>query len=165
MIIGIPKEIKNNESRVGITPAGVFELTKRNHKVYIQTDAGKGSGFFDDDYIDVGATILPTIEEVYLIAEMIVKVKEPIELEYSLITSNQIVFTYFHFASSETLTKAMMKSNAICIAYETVEDDEGTLPLLTPMSEVAGRMAVQQGAKYLEKPIKNVSSLYQINHY
>ena len=154
MIIGIPKEIKNNESRVGMTPAGVFELTKRNHKVYIQTDAGKGSGFFDEDYIDVGATILPTIEEVYLIAEMIVKVKEPIKLEYSLITSNQIVFTYFHFASSETLTKAMMKSNAICIAYETVEDDEGTLPLLTPMSEVAGRMAVQQGAKYLEKPIK-----------
>ena len=98
-----------------MTPAGVFELTKRNHKVYIQTDAGKGSGFFDEDYIDVGATILPTIEEVYLIAEMIVKVKEPIELEYSLITPNQIVFTYFHFASSETLTKAMMKSNAICI--------------------------------------------------
>ena len=154
MIIGIPKEIKNNESRVGITPAGVFELTKRKHTVYIQTEAGKGSGFFDEDYIDVGATILPTIEEVYLIAEMIVKVKEPIELEYSLITPNQIVFTYFHFASSETLTKAMMKSNAICIAYETVEDDEGTLPLLTPMSEVAGRMAVQQGAKYLEKPIK-----------
>tara|TARA_R110001632_G_scaffold28927_2_gene77036 strand:+ start:60685 stop:61785 length:1101 start_codon:yes stop_codon:yes gene_type:complete len=154
MIIGIPQEIKNNESRVGMTPAGVFELTKRNHKVYIQTQAGVGSGFFDDDYKSVGATILQTIEEVYAIAEMIVKVKEPIEVEYSLIKSNQIVFTYFHFASSEPLTKAMMKSNAICIAYETVEDEEGTLPLLTPMSEVAGRMAVQQGAKYLEKPIK-----------
>ena len=154
MIIGIPQEIKNNESRVGMTPAGVFELTKRNHKVYIQTQAGEGSGFFDDDYIGVGAIILQTIAEVYAIAEMIVKVKEPIEVEYDLIQPNQIVFTYFHFASSEALTKAMMKSNAICIAYETVEDEEGTLPLLTPMSEVAGRMAVQQGAKYLEKPIK-----------
>ena len=154
MIVGIPKEIKNNESRVGMTPAGVFELTKRNHKVYIQTEAGVGSGFSDEDYKKVGATILATITEVYKIAEMIVKVKEPIEQEYDLIQPNQIVFTYFHFASSEALTKAMIKSNAICIAYETVEDEEGTLPLLTPMSEVAGRMAVQQGAKYLEKPIK-----------
>tara|TARA_R110001632_G_scaffold102664_3_gene211102 strand:+ start:539 stop:1639 length:1101 start_codon:yes stop_codon:yes gene_type:complete len=154
MIIGIPQEIKNNESRVGMTPAGVFELTKRNHKVYIQTQAGEGSGFFNNDYTGVGAIILQTIEEVYAIAEMIVKVKEPIEVEYDLIQPNQIVFTYFHFASSEALTKAMMNSNAICIAYETVEDEEGTLPLLTPMSEVAGRMAVQQGAKYLEKPIK-----------
>lgn len=154
MIIGVPKEIKNNENRVAITPSGVFELAKRNHTLYLQAGAGKGSGFSDKDYEDVGATILPTIEEVYAKAEMIVKVKEPIAQEYDLIKPNQVVFTYFHFASSETLTKAMIKSNAICIAYETVEDPDGSLPLLTPMSEVAGRMAVQQGAKYLEKPIK-----------
>jgi alanine dehydrogenase len=154
MKIGIPKEIKNNESRVGMTPAGVFELTKKNHVVFIQTTAGEGSGFFDKDYQEVGATILQSIEEVYSKSEMIVKVKEPIAIEYPLIRENQIVFTYFHFASSEELTKAMIKSKAVCIAYETVEDAEGTLPLLTPMSEVAGRMAIQQGAKYLEKPIK-----------
>lgn len=154
MTIGIPKEIKNNESRVGMTPAGVFELTKNNHTVFVQSTAGEGSGFFDADYQEVGATILPTIEDVYEQSDMIVKVKEPIEEEYPLIKENQIVFTYFHFASSETLTKAMIQSKAICIAYETVEDSEGTLPLLTPMSEVAGRMAIQQGAKYLEKPIK-----------
>ncbi|OAD40737.1 alanine dehydrogenase [Polaribacter atrinae] len=154
MKVGIPKEIKNNESRVGMTPAGVFELTKRDHTVYVQSTAGEGSGFFDADYIKVGATILPTIEEVYSQSEMIVKVKEPIASEYPLIKENQIVFTYFHFASCEPLTKAMIESKSICIAYETVEDSEGTLPLLTPMSEFAGRMAIQQGAKYLEKPIK-----------
>ena len=154
MKIGIPKEIKNNESRVGMTPAGVFELTKKNHVVFIQTTAGEGSGFFDKDYQEVGATIVQSIEEVYSKSEMIVKVKEPIAIEYPLIRENQIVFTYFHFASSEELTKAMITSKAVCIAYETVEDAEGTLPLLTPMSEVAGRMAIQQGAKYLEKPIK-----------
>ena len=154
MIIGIPKEIKNNESRVGMTPAGVFALTKDNHTVYVQSNAGAGSGFFDKDYVRVGATILPTIEDIYSKSDMIVKVKEPIALEYPLIKENQIVFTYFHFASSEPLTKAMLKSNAICIAYETVEDQDGSLPLLTPMSEVAGRMSIQQGAKYLEKPIK-----------
>jgi alanine dehydrogenase len=154
MKIGIPKEIKNNESRVGMTPAGVFELIKNNHTVFIQSTAGDGSGFFDKDYQEAGATILNSIEDVYAESEMIVKVKEPIALEYPLIKENQVVFTYFHFASSEPLTKAMIASKSICIAYETVEDDEGTLPLLTPMSEVAGRMAVQQGAKYLEKPIK-----------
>ena len=154
MKIGIPKEIKNNESRVGMTPAGVYSLIKNNHTVYVQATAGEGSGFFDADYIKVGATILPTIEDVYNQSEMIVKVKEPIASEYPLIKENQIVFTYFHFASSEPLTKAMIESKAVCIAYETVEDEEGTLPLLTPMSEVAGRMAIQQGAKYLEKPIK-----------
>lgn len=154
MKIGVPKEIKNNENRVGMTPAGVFELINYGHDVYIQSTAGEGSGFFDSDYEDVGAIILKSIEEVYEAAEMIVKVKEPIAMEYKLIKPNQVVFTYFHFASSETLTKAMIDSKAICIAYETVEDEEGTLPLLTPMSEVAGRMAVQQGAKYLEKPIK-----------
>lgn len=154
MKIGVPKEIKNNENRVGMTPAGVFELIKIGHSVYIQENAGFGSGFTDTDYEGVGANILSSIEEVYAISDMIVKVKEPIEKEYTLIKPNQVVFTYFHFASSEVLTKAMIKSNAICIAYETVEDENGSLPLLIPMSEVAGRMAVQQGAKYLEKPIK-----------
>ncbi len=154
MIVGVPKEIKNNESRVGMTPSGVFELVKNKHTVYVQKDAGMGSGFFDSDYQEVGAQILDTIEEVYAKSEMIVKVKEPIEKEYTLIKEGQIVFTYFHFASSEPLTKAMIESKAICVAYETVEDEDGSLPLLTPMSEVAGRMAIQQGAKYLEKPVK-----------
>lgn len=154
MIIGVPKEIKNNENRVGITPAGVFELTKNKHTIFVQKDAGFGSGFFDQDYKDVGATVLDTIQEVYASSDMIVKVKEPIEEEYPLIRSNHVIFTYFHFASSETLTKQMLKSKSVCIAYETVEDSDGSLPLLTPMSEVAGRMAIQQGAKHLEKPIK-----------
>ncbi len=154
MKVGVPKEIKNNESRVGMTPAGVFGLVHNNHKVYVQSGAGKGSGFSDDDYKKVGAIILDTIGQVYAMSEMIVKVKEPIEEEYGLIQKGQVVFTYFHFASSEPLTEAMIKSDAICIAYETVEDEDGTLPLLTPMSEVAGRMAIQQGAKYLEKPKK-----------
>ena len=154
MIVGIPQEIKNNESRVGITPGGVFELTKNNHTVYVQSGAGEGSGFSNTDYQQAGAAILDTIAQVYAMSEMIVKVKEPIAEEYDLIKEGQILFTYFHFASSEALTKAMIKQKAICIAYETVEDEEGTLPLLTPMSEVAGRMAIQQGAKYLEKPVK-----------
>jgi alanine dehydrogenase len=154
MKIGVPIEIKNNENRVGMTPSGVFELTKRNHTVYVQKDAGFGSGFFDKDYVYAGATILDTIEDVYAAAEMIVKVKEPIEKEYDLIKPHHVVFTYFHFASSQPLTNAMIKTNAVCIAYETVEDNDGSLPLLVPMSEVAGRMSIQQGAKYLEKPIK-----------
>ncbi len=154
MIVGVPKEIKNNESRVGMTPAGVFELVKNNHTVYVQSGAGEGSGFYNEDYQKAGASILDTIGQVYAISEMIVKVKEPIAEEYDLIQEGQIVFTYFHFASSEALTKAMIRQKGICIAYETVEDEEGTLPLLTPMSEVAGRMAIQQGAKYLEKPVK-----------
>jgi alanine dehydrogenase len=154
MKIGVPKEIKNNENRVGMTPAGIYELVKRNHTVFIQTNAGFGSGFFDEDYKEVGATILNSIEEVYASSDMIVKVKEPIQEEYGLIKPDQVVFTYFHFASSETLTTAMIKSKSVCIAYETVEDADGSLPLLIPMSEVAGRMSIQQGAKYLEKPIK-----------
>lgn len=154
MIIGVPKEIKNNESRVGMTPAGVYELVKYGHTVNVQTTAGDGSGFFDADYQNAGAIIVDTIADVYANSEMIVKVKEPIAVEYPLIKKDQVVFTYFHFASSEPLTKAMIESKSVCIAYETVEDDEGTLPLLTPMSEVAGRMAIQQGAKYLEKPVK-----------
>ncbi|AXP82184.1 Alanine dehydrogenase [Mariniflexile rhizosphaerae] len=154
MKVGIPIEIKNNENRVGMTPSGVFELTKRNHTVYVQKSAGFGSGFLDKDYMEAGAILLDTIEEVYTTAEMVVKVKEPIEQEYDLIKPHHVVFTYFHFASSEPLTKAMIKSGAVCIAYETVEDSDGSLPLLIPMSEVAGRMSIQQGAKYLEKPIK-----------
>lgn len=154
MKIGVPKEIKNNENRVGMTPAGIYQLVKRNHTVFIQTNAGFGSGFFDEDYKEVGATILNSIEEVYASSDMIIKVKEPIQEEYGLIKPDQVVFTYFHFASSETLTTAMIKSKSVCIAYETVEDADGSLPLLIPMSEVAGRMSIQQGAKYLEKPIK-----------
>ncbi len=154
MIIGVPKEIKKNESRVGMTPAGVFELVKNNHTVYVQSTAGEGSGFLDRDYTKAGAVVLDTIQQVYALSDMIVKVKEPIPEEYGLVQEGQVVFTYFHFASSETLTKAMVESGAICIAYETVEDEDGSLPLLTPMSEVAGRMAIQQGAKYLEKPVK-----------
>lgn len=154
MIIGVPKEIKTNENRVSLTPAGVYELNKHGHKLYIQSTAGEGSGFSDDEYIRAGATILPSIEEVYNIADMIMKVKEPIESEYSLVKENQLLFTYFHFASYEPLTKAMIDRKGICLAYETVELPDRSLPLLIPMSEVAGRMSVQQGAKYLEKPIK-----------
>jgi alanine dehydrogenase len=154
MIIGVPKEIKNNENRVAVTPAGVKEMLKHGHTVYVQSTAGVGSGFSDDEYKAAGAKMLPTIEEVYSIAEMIVKVKEPIESEYSLIKKNQLVFTYFHFASYEPLTHAMIKSGAVCLAYETVEKKDRSLPLLVPMSEVAGRMSIQEGAKYLEKPLK-----------
>lgn len=152
MIIGVPKEIKNNENRVALTPGGAQELLKNGHKVNIQSTAGLGSGFTDEMYIEAGATIISTIEETYAGAQMIIKVKEPIEPEYELIKEDQLVFTYFHFASYEPLTKAMMKSGAICLAYETVEKSDRSLPLLVPMSEVAGRMSVQEGAKYLEKP-------------
>ncbi len=153
MIIGIPKEIKNNENRVAVTPAGVSEYVNAGHTVYVQATAGFGSGFLDEMYVDAGAKILPTIEEVYAIAEMIIKVKEPIEPEYKLIKKNQLLFTYFHFASYEPLTHAMIDSGAVCVAYETVEKKDRSLPLLVPMSEVAGRMATQEGAKYLEKPM------------
>ncbi|MGL5706446.1 MAG: alanine dehydrogenase [Tannerellaceae bacterium] len=152
MIIGVPKEIKNNENRVGLTPAGAHELTKRGHKVYVQATAGINSGFPDDEYIKAGAELLPTIEAVYAIAEMIVKVKEPIEPEYQLIRRNQLLFTYFHFASDEKLTRAMIERGAVCLAYETVEKTDRSLPLLVPMSEVAGRMSIQEGARFLEKP-------------
>lgn len=153
MIIGVPKEIKNNENRVALTPAGAKELIKRGHTLYVQSTAGNGSGFQDQEYVDAGAKILPTIEDVYDIAEMIIKVKEPIESEYGLIKKDQLVFTYFHFASSEPLTHAMIESGSVCLAYETVEKSDRSLPLLVPMSEVAGRMAIQEGAKYLEKPM------------
>ena len=152
MIICVPKEIKNNETRVSVTPAGVKELVANGHKVYVQHTAGEGSGFSDEEYINAGAQILPAIEDVYATAEMIVKVKEPIASEYPLVRKGQLLFTYFHFASDRALTEAMLASGATCIAYETVRDRQGTLPLLIPMSEVAGRMSVQEGARFLERP-------------
>lgn len=151
MKIGVPKEIKRHEARVGVTPAGALALVNAGHQVCIQTEAGVLSGFNDDEFISVGCKVVNTIAEVYDFAEMIIKVKEPIQEEYTLIKKDQLLFTYFHFASSETLTNAMIASGAICLAYETVEE-EGKLPLLIPMSEVAGRMATQEGAKFLEKP-------------
>ncbi len=152
MIIGVPKEIKNNENRVSITPAGVKELVSRGHNLYVQATAGLCSGFSDEQYIAAGASILPTIEAVYEIADMIVKVKEPIAPEYKLIKKNQVVFTYFHFACDKALTEAMLESGSVCIAYETVQLPDRSLPLLVPMSEVAGRMSVQEGARFLERP-------------
>ena len=151
MKIGIPKEIKNNENRVSLTPGGAQTLVQHGHTVYVETQAGKNSGFDDESYIHAGAKILPTAKEVFDTAEMIMKVKEPIKVEYGLIRPNQLVFTYFHLAADRELTEAMIQTQAVCLAYETVEKDR-TLPLLIPMSEVAGRMSVQQGAKYLEKP-------------
>lgn len=152
MIIGIPKEIKNNENRVALTPAGAKELVKKGHTVYVQHTAGENSGFPDAVYEAAGARILPSLEDVYGAADMMVKVKEPIPAEYPLVRKGQLVFTYFHFASDQILTQAMMKSGAVCLAYETVENPDGTLPLLIPMSEVAGRMSIQEGARFLEKP-------------
>ena len=154
MIIGIPSEIKNNESRVALTPSGAKELSKKGHEVYVQSNAGTGSGFLNKEYLDAGAKILSQASEIYEIAEMIMKVKEPIESEYALIQKDQLVFTYFHFASSKPLTDAMMASRSVCLSYETVEKADKSLPLLIPMSEVAGRMSIQEGAKYLEKPFK-----------
>lgn len=151
MKIGIPKEIKNNENRVGMTPDGVVELVKHGHEVFVQHTAGEGSGFADAAYEKVGAKILPTIEAVYDVAEMIIKVKEPIKPEYPLLKHGQLVFTYFHLACDLELTEAMVKSGAVCLAYETVQTADKRLPLLVPMSEVAGRMASINGAYYLQK--------------
>lgn len=151
MKIGIPKEIKNNENRVGMTPDGVAELVKHGHEVFVQHTAGEGSGFADAAYEKVGAKILPTIEAVYDVAEMIIKVKEPIKPEYPLLKHGQLVFTYFHLACDLELTEAMVKSGAVCLAYETVQTADKRLPLLVPMSEVAGRMASINGAYYLQK--------------
>ncbi len=154
MIVGTPKEIKADEYRVAMAPAGVEQLKKAGHSVLIECGAGVGTGISDDVYREAGAEIVDAAAEVYARSDMIVKVKEPIACEYDLIRSGQIVFTYFHFAASEELTRAMMKTGAICVAYETIQLADGTLPLLTPMSEVAGRMAVQEGAKYLERPME-----------
>jgi len=151
MKVGIPKEIKNNESRVGMTPAGVHELVAHGHEVFVQHTAGENSGFADAAYEKAGATIVPTIEDTYAVADMIIKVKEPIEPEYPLVKPDQLVFTYFHFACDRPLTEAMIKSRGVCLAYETVQLPNRSLPLLIPMSEVAGRMATINGAYYLQK--------------
>ncbi len=151
MIIGVPKEIKANENRVALVPSGAETLKQAGHSVLVERDGGVGSGFSDADYKAAGAEILASPAEIYLKADMIMKVKEPLPQEYKLIREGQILFTYFHFAASLELTQAMIASKAVCIAYETVEKEDSTLPLLVPMSEVAGRMAVQEGAKYLEK--------------
>ncbi len=151
MIIGVPKEIKTNENRIALVPAGAEVLVRNGHTVLIEKDAGVESGFTDENYVSAGAKIVDKAGDVYAQADMIMKVKEPLPVEYGLIREGQIVFTYFHFAASRELTEAMIKSKAVCIAYETVETKNGQLPLLVPMSEVAGRMAVQEGAKYLEK--------------
>ena len=151
MLIGVPKEIKTNENRVALVPAGAESLAANGHQVLVESGAGDGSGFTDADYTAVGAEVAPNADAVWAAAEMIMKVKEPIELEWKRMRSGQTIFTYFHFAADEKLTRAHIDSGATCIAYETVELATGELPLLTPMSEVAGRMAVQEGAKYLEK--------------
>ncbi len=151
MLIGVPKEIKTNENRVALVPAGAEALAGAGHTVYVELGAGLGSGFPDESYTAAGATILPTADEVWKRADMIMKVKEPIAVEWPRMRRGQVIFTYLHFAADEALTRAHLKSGAVCIAYETVELPSRELPLLTPMSEVAGRMAVQEGAKYLEK--------------
>jgi alanine dehydrogenase len=151
MIIGVPKEIKTNENRVALVPAGAELLVGAGHTVYVEQGAGLGSGFSDDAYQKAGARLLATAEEVWAKAEMIVKVKEPIAVEWPRMRAGQVIYTYFHFAASEELTRAVIASKAIAVAYETVELSNRELPLLTPMSEVAGRMAVQEGAKYLER--------------
>jgi len=151
MIVGVPKEIKTNENRVALVPAGAESLASDGHTLLVEQGAGLGSGFSDDAYRAVGAQVVPTADEVWAKAELILKVKEPIELEWPRMRKGQVLFTYFHFAASEPLTQAVIKSGCVAIAYETVQLSTGELPLLTPMSEVAGRMAVQEGAKYLEK--------------
>ncbi|EOW2076659.1 alanine dehydrogenase [Vibrio mimicus] len=151
MIIGVPKEIKNHEYRVGMIPASVRELVSHGHQVYVETNAGSGIGFSDDDYIAVGASILPTAADVFAKAEMIVKVKEPQAVERAMLKEGQILFTYLHLAPDFPQTEELIKSKAVCIAYETVTDNMGRLPLLAPMSEVAGRMSIQAGAQTLEK--------------
>ncbi|HEX8393940.1 MAG TPA: alanine dehydrogenase [Longimicrobium sp.] len=150
MLIGVPKEIKTNENRIALVPAGAEALVTAGHQVMVERGAGMGSGFTDEQYTAVGATI-HDVEEVWARAEMIMKVKEPIAVEYARTRPGQLLFTYFHFAADEKLTRAMIDSGAVCITYETVQLPSGELPLLTPMSEVAGRMAIQAGAKYLER--------------
>ncbi|MBM3458592.1 MAG: alanine dehydrogenase [Armatimonadetes bacterium] len=152
MVVGVPREVKADEYRVSLTPAGAEVLTRSGHTVLVESGAGLGTNITDEEYAEHGATILPTAAEVWARSQLIVKVKEPIEAEYLLVRRNQVLFTYFHFAASEQLTRAMLERECICIAYETIQEEDGSLPLLTPMSEVAGRMAIQEGAKYLERP-------------
>jgi alanine dehydrogenase len=153
MRVGVPKEIKDNENRIGMVPATVHDLVDAGHEAFIEAGAGLGSGITDEEYESAGARLLGSAEEVWQRSEMIVKVKEPLAAEYPFIRPDHTLFTYFHFAASRELTEAMLASGATCLAYETLEDEHGGLPLLTPMSEVAGRMAVQEGAKNLEKPM------------
>jgi alanine dehydrogenase len=152
MLIGVPREIKRDEYRVAMLPVGVEELTAAGHRVLIEAGAGVGSGIADDEYAAEGAEMVATAAAIYARADLIVKVKEPLPPEYPLIRSGQTLFTYFHFAADRGLTEAMLASGATCLAYETLRDAQGRLPLLTPMSEVAGRMSIQEGAKYLERP-------------
>jgi alanine dehydrogenase len=154
MIVGVPKEIKTDEYRVAMIPVGVEELTRGGHKVLIQAGAGQGSGIADDRYAMHGAEIVADAADIWSRSDLIVKVKEPLPMEWPLMRAGQTIFTYFHFAADELLTKAVMKSGVIAVAYETIKDARGALPLLTPMSEVAGRMSIQEGAKYLEKPFE-----------
>jgi alanine dehydrogenase len=152
MIVGVPKEIKQDEYRVAMLPVGVEELTRRGNKVLVEAGAGLGSGLTDQDYVDAGAELMAGPTEIFGRADMIVKVKEPQKSEIALIRKDQVVFTYFHLAADRELTEALLATGATCVAYETLADDQGRLPLLTPMSEVAGRMSIQEGAKYLERP-------------
>ncbi|MYA64185.1 MAG: alanine dehydrogenase, partial [Gemmatimonadetes bacterium] len=152
MLVGVPTEIKQNEYRVALTPAGAEAMTREGQRVLIQAGAGENSGFTDDFYEEAGAEIAADAEEVWARSEMVMKVKDPIAPEWTLMRPDQILFCYFHFAASEALTRAVMESGAVAIAYETVGPERGSLPLLTPMSEVAGRMSIQAGAKYLERP-------------
>lgn len=152
MIVGVPREIKRDEYRVAMLPVGVEELVRGGHRVLVERNAGSGSGIGDQQYADSGAEIVSQASEIFAAADLIVKVKEPQPEEYALIRPGQILFTYLHFAADRRLTEAMIESGASCLAYETLRDDKGHLPLLTPMSEVAGRMSIQEGAKYLERP-------------
>jgi alanine dehydrogenase len=151
MIIGVPKEIKPNEHRVAVVPAGVELLVAAGHTVYVQAGAGEGSGFADRDYAEAGGRLVGSAAEIWQSAELIIKVKDPVPSEWPLMRPGQVIYTYFHFAASEALTRAVIASKAVAVAYETVQTANRELPLLTPMSEVAGRMAVQEGARYLEK--------------
>lgn len=152
MIIGVPQEIKNNEYRVGMLPVGAEELTRRGHRVLVQSEAGLGSGLPDEAYAQAGAEIVASSEAIYGQADVVVKVKEPLAEERKMLRQGQILFTYFHFAADRTLTEEVLRSGCTAVAYETLREADGSLPLLTPMSEVAGRMSIQEGAKYLERP-------------
>src|SRR2546429_1561464 len=154
MLVGVPKEIKTDEYRVAMIPVGVEELTRLGHRVLIQAGAGQGSGISDDQYASLGAEIVAEAADIWRRADIVVKVKEPLPEEWPLLRAGQIVFTYFHFAADEALTQAVMKSGITAVAYETIRDARGSLPLLTPMSEVAGRMSIQEGAKFLERPFE-----------
>jgi len=152
MIVGVPTEIKTDEYRVAMLPFGVEDLVGRGHRVLVQAGAGLGSGIADHDYLRAGAELVGNAADVFGRADLIIKVKEPQTSEFKLVRKGQMLFTYFHFAASRELTGAMIDSGATCLAYETLKDSQGRLPLLTPMSEVAGRMSIQEGAKYLERP-------------